>query len=259
MCWLFLRSTTTFYMVDYNTNEVEKLFDFKADKDFNPQSSRIIDTKFTPDGTALQFSVGSFRGNPKAQGAVYTYHLEEKVIEKVTELDANYGFADFSADHNSMIYRSGISGNMDIYLKENGIVTNLTNSKAKENFPAISHDGNKIIYCSDAQGKNMQDIIKTMDIFLIERQDDNSWSSPKQITTYFGQEGHPHFSPDGNWIIYTSEEFGINDEQPIVQSYLFAPQMYGEIVAIRIADGKKVRLTHNKWEDGAPLWIETKQ
>lgn len=254
----FLSSTTSFYMVDYNTNDVEKLFDFKADNDFNPQSTSIIDTKFTPDGSALQFSVGSFRGNPKAQGAVYSYDLKQKTINKITELDANYGFADFSADNTTMIYRSGVSGNMDIYIKENGTITNLTNSDAKENFPVISHDGDKILYCSDANGKNLQDIVKTMDIYLMERQADNSWSSPKQITSYSGQEGHPHFSPDGNWIIYTSEEFGINDEQPIVQSHIFAPQMYGEIVAVRISDGKKVRLTHDKWEDGAPLWIVTK-
>ncbi|MCK8481608.1 hypothetical protein [Psychroserpens algicola] len=255
----FLSSTTTFYMVDYNTNEVEKLFDFKADKDFNPQSCRIIDTKFTPDGSALQFSAGSFRGNPKAQGAVYTYHLKNETLEKITPLNANYGFADFSADNNTMVYRSGASGNMDIYIKENGTITNLTHSEAKENFPVISPDGNKIVYCSDSHGKNVKDIVKTMDIFLIERQDDGSWSAPKQMTSYSGQEGHPHFSPDGKWIIYSTEEFGINDEQPIVQSYIFAPQMYGEIVAIRISDKKKVRLTHNKWEEGAPLWIESKK
>lgn len=254
----FLRSTTTFYMVDYNTNEVQELFEFQADKDFNPQSCRIIDTKFTPDGTALQFSVGSFRGNPKAQGAVYKYHLEQKALEKITDLDANYGFADFSSDNNTMVYRSGISGNMDIYIKENETTTNLTNSAAKENFPVISHDGNKVVYCSDANGKNINDIVKTMDVYLIERQEDNSWSSPRQITTYSGQEGHPHFSPDGDWIIYSTEEYGINDEQPIVQSYIFAPQMYGEIVAVRIADGTKVRLTNNKWEEGAPLWISIK-
>lgn len=254
----FLRSTTTFYMLDYNTNEAQKLFDFKADKVFNPQSTSVIDTKFTPDGTALLFSVGSFRGNPKAQGAIYKYDLESKAIECLTPLDANYGFADVSADNSTMVFRSGETGYMDIYVKENGMVSNLTNSVAKENFPVISHDGNKIMYCSDVNGKDLQGIVKTMDVYLIERQSDNSWSTPKQITTYSGQEGHPHFSPDGNWMIYATEEFGINDEQPIVQSFIFAPQMYGEIVAERISDGKKVRLTHNKWEEGAPLWISTK-
>ena len=73
-----------------------------------------------------------------------------------------------------------------------------------------------------------------------------------------GTEGAscPFFSPDGEWLIYASEEFGINDEQPLVQPYIFSPQMYGEITAIRLADGEKFRLTHNKWEDGAPLWLK---
>ncbi|MGB5228332.1 MAG: hypothetical protein WBN55_08715, partial [Eudoraea sp.] len=86
----------------------------------------------------------------------------------------------------------------------------------------------------------------------------NGWGEPKQLTTYPGQEGHAHFSPDGEWLIYSSEEFGINDEQPLVQPFIFSPQMYGEITVIRLADGEKFRLTHNKWEDGAPLWIKEK-
>jgi hypothetical protein len=58
-------------------------------------------------------------------------------------------------------------------------------------------------------------------------------------------------------LIFTTEEFSINDEQPLVQNYMFSPQMYEEITAIRLEDGEKVRFTHNKWEDGAPLWITT--
>ncbi|MFT6679605.1 MAG: Tol biopolymer transport system component [Gammaproteobacteria bacterium] len=97
-----------------------------------------------------------------------------------------------------------------------------------------------------------------MDIYITNRLIDNSWSEPKQLTRYTGQEGHPHFSPDGEWIIFTTEKFGINDEQPLVKPYIFSPQMYGEITAIRLEDNKQIRLTHNKWEDGAPLWITGK-
>ena len=154
-----------------------------------------------------------------------------------------------------MVYRSGMTGNLDIFLKEDNNLTNLTNSTDRENFPIISHDGNKIAYCSDVSGTDKDGIIKTVDIYLIERQPDNSWSNPKQLTSYEGQEGHPHFSPDAKWLIYASEEYGINDEQPLVQTYIFSPQLYGEITAIRLEDGHKVRLTHNKWEDGAPLWL----
>ncbi len=254
-CSSFFSVSPDFYSVDYRTKEVTHLFKFETDPNMNPLLSRIIDTKFTPDGEYLQFTVGGFRANPSAQGAIYKFQMKEKKLERVTDFDSNNGFADFSKDNSSMVYRSGMSGNMDIYLKENENIINLTNSADRENFPVISHDGSKIAFCSDVTGADKNGIIKTVDIFLMERQPDNSWSEPKQLTSYTGQEGHPHFSPDGKWLIFTSEEFGINDEQPLVQTYIFSPQLYGEITAIRLEDGHKVRLTHNKWEDGAPLWI----
>jgi len=251
----FFSVSPDFYAVDFRSKEVTHLFKFEPDSNMNPLLSRIIDTKFTPDGEYLQFTVGGFRANPSAQGAIYKFRMKEKKLERVTDFDSNNGFADFSKDNSSMVYRSGMSGEMDIYLKENEDIINLTNSADRENFPVISHDGSKIAFCSDVTGTDKGGIIKTVDIFLMERQPDNSWSEPQQLSRYTGQEGHPHFSPDGKWLIFTSEEFGINDEQPLVQTYIFSPQLYGEITAIRLEDGQKVRLTHNKWEDGAPLWI----
>ena len=62
------------------------------------------------------------------------------------------------------------------------------------------------------------------------------------------------YSPDGSWLIYTSGKKGLSDEAPLVQEVLFNPQMYGELYAYRLADGESIRLTHNKWEDGAPVW-----
>lgn len=251
----FFNSEKTFYAVDYTTNEVKELFVFHPHADFNPQFSNILDTKLTPDGQYVQFSVGGFRMSPQSKGCVYRYHLVDGILEQVTDLESNTGFADYSADNKVMIYRSGRTGNMDIYVEENGTVTNLTDSPDKEAFPVISHDGNKIAYCSDATGVDKDGLVKTMDLFLVERTD-SGWGEPQRITTYPGQEAHAHFSPDGEWLIYTTEEYGINDEQPLVQSFIFSPQLYGEITAMRLEDGKKFRLTHNKWEDGAPLWGE---
>ncbi len=258
-CGSFFSIKPEFYSVDYTTKEVTKLFTFEPDPNTNPFLSRVIDTKFTPDGEYLQFTVGGFRAEPKDQGVIYKYHIKEKSLERVSVMDSNNGFADFTKDNSSMVFRSGMTGNMDVYLREGDELINLTNSPDKENFPIISHDGNKIAFCSDVNGADKSGIVKTVDIYLSERQEDNTWSQPKQITTYSGQEGHPHFSPDGEWLIYSSEEFGINDEQPLVQTYIFSPQLYGEITAVRLEDGKKVRLTHNKWEDGAPLWISTEE
>ena len=251
----FFNTDKDFYAVDYTKNEISHLFNFKPDSNFNPRFANIIDSKVTPDGEYLQFTVGGFRQSSKNLGGVYRYHFSDSSLELLTELEGNNGFADFSADNKVMVYRSGQTGNMDIYVKENGIATNITNSTAKEAFPAISNDGKKIVYCSDVTGVDKSGIVKTMDIFMVEREK-GGWGKPKRLTSYPGQEAHPHFSPDGEWLIYTSEEFGISDEQPLVQPYLFNPQMYGEIVAMRLSDKKVFRLTHNKWEDGAPLWLK---
>ena len=152
-----------------------------------------------------------------------------------------------------MVFRSGRSGFFDIYLKQGGAVLNLTSDEHRDNFPIISSRGDKIAFCSDRLGADIESKVKTMDIYLTILNTDETWSDAKQLTMDKGQDAHPHFSPDGEWIIYTSEESGINDEEPLVQPVIFGPQMYGEIFAMNISSGKKIRLTHNKWEDGAPL------
>ena len=77
----------------------------------------------------------------------------------------------------------------------------------------------------------------------------------QRLSDHPGQDSHPWFSPDGAWIVYTSERGGINDEEPMVQEVVFGPQMYGELFARRLRDGFEVRLTHNKWEEGNPFWL----
>ena len=95
-----------------------------------------------------------------------------------------------------------------------------------------------------------------MDIFFIQLKPDSSWSEPAKISAGEGQNAHPHFSPDGEWVIYTTEGYGINDEQALIQPAIFSPQMYGEIVAYNLKTRERLRLTHNKWEDGTPLWVK---
>jgi len=78
---------------------------------------------------------------------------------------------------------------------------------------------------------------------------------PQRITNDSGQTSHPYYSPDGKWNCYTSERGGINDEEPVVQEVVFAPQMYGDIYLQQLSDGRTIRVTHNKWEDGTVFWL----
>ena len=49
----------------------------------------------------------------------------------------------------------------------------------------------------------------------------------------------------------------MNDEVPLIP--IFNAQPYGDIFALRLEDGKLVRLTHNKWEDGSPTWTTVQE
>lgn len=242
-----------FYQVDYVSGEKKPLFVFDKEANTNPANFGVIDSKVTHDGKALLFTTGSFRGRPHTQGDIWSYDFQTKNVAKLSDSPNNDGFADLS-DDGKLVFRSGRTGNFDIYLKTNGELTNLTNDVHRDNFPAISKQGDKIVFASDRLRKENE--YKTMDIFMMRLQADNTWSEPEKISAGEGQNAHAHFSPDGEWVIYTTEGFGINDEQALIQPIIFSPQMYGEIVAYNIITKQRIRLTHNKWEDGTPLWLK---
>lgn len=245
-----------FYEVNYKTNETKPIYSFVKPSNYNPLNGMVIDSKFNPSGGELIFTVGNFRGGPLNQGDVFSLDLNTLKTTKITTSDFNDGFGDISTDKSKIVFRSGRSGHFDIYLQQGEKVQNLTSDNHRDNFPIISPQGDKIAFCSDRLGTDIEGKVKTMDIFIISLNKNGTWSKAKRITTDKGQDAHPHFSPDGEWIAYSSEEGGINDEEPLVQNVIFGPQIYGEIFAIHISSGKKIRLTHNKWEDGAPLWTK---
>lgn len=253
---LLIQIPIHFYEVNYKTNEVTSIYSFTKPSNYNPLNGMVIDTKFNPSGSDLIYSVGNFRGGPSNQGDVFSLNLSSLETTRLTLSDFNDGFGDITSDKSKIVFRSGRSGFFDIYLQEGKTIQNLTLDEHRDNFPIISPQGDKIAFCSDRLGTAIEGKVKTMDLFLSFLHEDGTWSKPKRMTDDVGQDAHPHFSPDGEWIIYSSEEGGINDEEPLVQSVIFGPQIYGEIFAIHIDSNKKIRLTHNKWEDGAPLWAK---
>lgn len=249
----FVDSTLHFYQVDYVTEEKTPLFTLEKESNTNPANFRVLDSKVTHNGKAFIFTTGSFRANATTQGDIWKYDFETKTVAKLSDSPFNDGFGDFSED-GKMVFRSGRSGNFDIYIKSNDKTVNLTQDSHRDNFPAISKQGDKIVFSSDRL--RTENEYKTMDIFLIKLKPDNSWTEPEKISLGKGQNAHAHFSPDGEWVIYATEGYGINDEQALIQPIIFSPQMYGEIVAYNITTKERFRLTHNKWEEGTPLWVE---
>jgi hypothetical protein len=77
--------------------------------------------------------------------------------------------------------------------------------------------------------------------------------APRRLAAHPALDYNPVFSPDGHWLVFSSQRGGLNDEEALLS--VFNPQPYGELYALRLADGLTVRLTHNKWEDGTPTWV----
>jgi Tol biopolymer transport system component len=208
----------------------------------------------SPDGDWILYMQGAMFGDPEQEADLWRVRSDGSGAENLTpESPGNDGFASYSPDGSWIAFRSGRDGNYDIYRMDTdgaGVV-NLTNHPARDVFPAVSPRGNQIAFVSDRDSAEP----RLYEIYLMELRADGSPAAVRRITHNTVQEGHPQFSPDGEWIVFTSEMGGLSDEEPLVQSFLFSPQMYGEIYAYQITNGLTVRLTHNKWEDGFPTWV----
>ena len=77
---------------------------------------------------------------------------------------------------------------------------------------------------------------------------------PERLTTSPGHDMHPRFSPDDEWVLFTSQRAELGYDLPLLR-VVFQPQPYGELHAVRLSDRTVVRLTHNKWEDGPTAWV----
>jgi Tol biopolymer transport system component len=208
----------------------------------------------SPDGEWLVYMNGPMFGEPDEGVDLWKVRMDGTGGVNLTrDSPANDGFPSFSPDGSWLAFRSGRTGTFDVFRMDadGGGVRNLTAHPARDIFPVVSPRGDLIAFLSnrDHPGTHL------FEIYLMSLQPDGSAGTVHRITHGGAQNGHPYFSPDGKWLVFTSEMGGINDEEPLVRSFVFGPQMYGELYAYRIADGLLVRITHDKWEDGFPSWV----
>jgi Tol biopolymer transport system component/CubicO group peptidase (beta-lactamase class C family) len=222
--------------------------------------SQIMQLRWSPDGRWILFTLAPFAGGPSAEADLWKVRPDGSGLTNLTpDAPGNDGLASVSATGDRILFRSGRSGQYDLYLMDadGGNVRRVTRDPAKETFPTLSPGGDRIAFASDRDAPEVaEDGFAKLDLYTAPLLEDGTAGEVRRITDDPGQEAHVEFSPDGAWLVYTSGRGGINDEEPLVQSVLFNPQSYGEIYAYRLEDGATVRLTHNKWEDGAPVWAE---
>ncbi|MBL9171394.1 MAG: PD40 domain-containing protein [Verrucomicrobiales bacterium] len=77
-----------------------------------------------------------------------------------------------------------------------------------------------------------------MDIVTLRLAPDGAAGELRRITDDPGHDSHVQYSPDGDWLVFTSECAGQGDEWPLIPN---GPQSYGEIYALRLADQFTIR------------------
>jgi Tol biopolymer transport system component len=150
----------------------------------------------------------------------------------------NNGFPSYSPDGKQMVFRTlGPEGQgLRVMNLEDKSVRVLTDDY--DNFPLWSPRGDLIAFTRQIDGD--------FELFTIRP----DGSGLKRVTTAPGNEAHCAWSPDGEWMIFSSSRMGFKDEA----IYSDSPQPYGELFVMR-KDGSDVRqLTDNQWEDATPAW-----
>ncbi len=249
---------TRLVLADFDGANQREIFAVPAVGIVSGTPNRLFDIKWSDDGEWITYTQGFFFGQGTDEADIWVMRADGSERRNVSEdTGANEGVAAFSPDAERLVYRSARNGRFDLYLsKRDGTEPKaLTSDEARENFPVFSPSGDTIAFSSNRDGARDKLGNLTFDNYLLALAPDGTPGALQRISDHPGQDSHPWFSPDGEWLVYTSERGGISDEEPMVQEVVFGPQMYGELFARRLSDGLEVRLTHNKWEEGNPFWL----
>jgi Tol biopolymer transport system component len=220
--------------------------------------NRLFDIKWSDDGEWITYTQGFFFGQAADEADVWVMRADGSERRNLSDdTAANEGVAAFSPNGERLVFRSARGGRFDLVLsnRDGTEPKALTSDEARENFPVFAPSGDAIAFSSNRDGVRDSRGNLTFDNYVLALSPDGTPGALLRISDHPGQDSHPWFSPDGEWIVYTSERGGISDEEPMVQEIVFGPQMYGELFARRMTDGLEVRLTHNKWEEGNPFWL----
>ncbi|MYD86433.1 MAG: hypothetical protein F4Y14_09830 [Acidobacteria bacterium] len=204
---------------------------------------------WSKDGRWLAFAVGPPFASGNVDVDIWKIGARGGEAVNVTlDSESNDAFPDFSPDGRRLVFRSMRDGNAEIYvMNADGTgVQRLTHHEATDTMPAFSSGGDRIAFTSLRDGN--------FELYTIAFDAAGRPGAPERLTRSPGHDMHPRFSPDDEWVLFTSQRGEFSDELPLLR-VVFQPQPYGELHAIRPSDRTGVRLTHNKWEDGPTAWV----
>lgn len=154
----------------------------------------------SPDGTR----VAEGRTADRANWAVWQLDLTRGISSRLTFENGGAGDAIWSPDGKQIVYAPGGGRSADIYLKPaNGATQGqlLFHSDGTKSPMDWSRDGRFMIFAQ--QSKDMG-----LDLWVVPMQGEHK-PAPYLVTQF--NETQAQFSPDGHWVVYTSDETGTKE------------------------------------------------
>jgi TolB protein len=224
----------------------------KADVIYEDKARNVMAPSWSPAGDKIVFGIGVYnlffngfnggvlsRADRVEGGAqIAMVNADGSGYHEVTSGANNNGFPSMAPDGKRIVFRSfGPDGEgLRIMNLETKAVTTLTDGY--DNFPLWSPRGDLIMFSRADKGD--------YEIFTVKP----DGTGVKRLTFSRGNDAHMAWSPDGEYIVWSTSRLGFKDEG----IYTDAPQPYGELFVMRY-DGTGARqLTDNQWEDGTPAW-----
>ncbi len=193
---------------------------------------------WSPDGKMIAFGFGSYFTGHAKPAVLEIVKADGSGLRTLTQGPGNAGFPSWAPDGKRIVYRvAGSEQGLRILNLADGTVGTLTTEY--DNFPAWSPKGDLIEFTSFRDGD--------FEIYTVKP----DGSGVRRLTHTGGNDAHGIWSPDGEWIVFSSSRLGWKDEALLSD---YGPQPYGELFAMH-ADGSGARqLTDNQWEDALPAF-----
>ena len=209
----------------------------------------VMGLEWSRDGHWLTFGAGGFFLDRSRQPAeIMIMKADGSDVHAVTSGPGNAGFPSWSPDGTEIVYRYWTENERGEGLRIVDVATGKSRVLTTEydTLPFWSPKGDVIMFTRYAPDDRFS--YDEFDIYTI-RPDGTDLS---RLTDAEGNDAHSLWSPDGNFILFSSSRFGYKDESPLV---INQPQPYAELFIMN-ADGSNQRpLTDNQYEEGTPAWL----